>query len=613
MRTASVVNPESPRPPGPTASGRNDGVHLGGYRLGRMLGSGGMGTVYEATHTLLNRRAALKVIRSTPSQGHALAQRFRREIASLGRLADHPNLVRAQYAGEENGQLFLVMELVEGMNLNEVLARLGPLDAPTASAIVLQAARGLDAIHQAGMVHRDLKPSNLMIAADGSVKILDLGLARLAGAEADELTPSNCLLGTLDYLAPEQASDPRGVDIRADIYSLGCTLHKLLTGSAPFADAPTPMAKIERRARGEFPLLPDGGNPLSAILAKMVALRPSERFPDPASLAQELGPIAAPPEDVSAILRKALATPSTHHDAAAATLEVPGHEATPRYLPFEEKRRPVVRWMLAAGMSVVAAVVLALIYLPRDANLPSGDAQLPAADQPAKNEPPKTPPVAATIPVLDSLPELQWHDLLEREPYEVLLNKADGRASARFDAKLRQHSVVSPQNGLFIVGETHRPSFTFQVSLNQVGWQMGAGIVLGYKASEAANGGRGRFQYFVFESGTDAKGQQTVHLVRGTAKLETTIDAIQFRPSTLGSQQVIGPLGEQVIEVVVARGAVRQVRVNGAPMERLTRSEINAEVGPDMCDGGVGFCATATTCSFRKANIKLQPVQDGSP
>jgi serine/threonine protein kinase len=209
---------------------------VGPYRLLEPLGAGGMGTVYRALHTHLGKVVALKLLRSSWRDVPEAVGRFRREMRAAGRLR-HPNLVEAYDAGAE-GVPYLAMELVAGLDVARLLQGHpgGRLAVADACEVVRQAAAGLQHAFENGLVHRDLKPSNLLLTPDGTVKVLDLGLAlpRSATPGQADLTGAGQFLGTPDYMAPEQLLDPHTVDVRADLYSLGATLYHLLAGRPPF-------------------------------------------------------------------------------------------------------------------------------------------------------------------------------------------------------------------------------------------------------------------------------------------------------------------------------------------------------------------------------------------
>lgn len=243
------------------------------YELLGSLGEGGMGTVYRACHTRLDRQVALKLLPARRLRDNAAVARFEREMKAIGRL-DHPTIVRATDAGDVDGTHFLAMDYVEGIDLSKLVRLVGPLDVASACEIVRQAALGLDYAHQQDLIHRDVKPSNLMLTLRGEVRILDLGLALFgAASEAlDELTTVGQLMGTLDYMAPEQGDNSHDVDARADVYSLGATLFKLLTATAPY-DSPgtrTPLAKMKALATVDAPSVAERREELPTDLVTIV-------------------------------------------------------------------------------------------------------------------------------------------------------------------------------------------------------------------------------------------------------------------------------------------------------------------------------------------------------
>ena len=222
---------------------KSRGLLIGNYLILDKLGQGGMGVVFKARHRRLGRVGALKILPPSFARDHQAVMRFRREVEAAGRLK-HPNVVAAIDADEDRGVHFLVMEYVEGRDLDHIVRDRGPMKSVQAIDCLIQAARGLEAAHAQGIIHRDIKPGNLMLDAAGTVRVLDLGLARLVDAAnpfgksaGARLTESGMYMGTIDFMAPEQAEDSHRVDHRADIYSLGCTLYFLLTGREPFEGA----------------------------------------------------------------------------------------------------------------------------------------------------------------------------------------------------------------------------------------------------------------------------------------------------------------------------------------------------------------------------------------
>jgi WD40 repeat protein/tRNA A-37 threonylcarbamoyl transferase component Bud32 len=258
---------------------------LGKYQLLEPIGQGGMGTVYKAVHTLLKRTVAVKVLPPNRLKDAQAVSRFRREIEAAGRL-DHPHIVRTSDADEADGQHFLVMEWLAGQDLAKYVREHGPLPMDQACDFIRQAALGLECAHEHGMVHRDVKPANLLVTAgaDGKplVKVLDLGLALLHDNVLVEngLTSDGQVMGTYDYIAPEQAMESHTVDARADIYSLGCTFYFLLTGKAPFHGKSEAKKLLAHQLEEPAPLTKyrsDIPGAVVAVVTKMMAKDPTKR------------------------------------------------------------------------------------------------------------------------------------------------------------------------------------------------------------------------------------------------------------------------------------------------------------------------------------------------
>jgi serine/threonine protein kinase/WD40 repeat protein len=373
---------------------------LGEYELQRKLGAGGMGTVYLARHARLRREVALKLLPTDRLKDSAAVARFDREMQAVGQL-NHPNIVVAHDAGEVEGTHYLAMELVEGRDVGELARELGPLGVADACEIVRQAALGLQHAHERGMVHRDIKPSNLMLTRGGQVKILDMGLALLSEKHltAGELTGSGQLMGTLDYMAPEQGSSSHRVDIRADIYSLGATLYKLLCGQAPFGGAAydTPVRKLMALAtENPQPVeqrRPDVPAELAALVDRMLARNPEHRPASPAEVAAALAPFAASSDLIQLLVGTAGATPSPENTvtdpylSASATdttssrdsgrMDIPVRPTNEKDIPIPPltpatktsptKPAPSARWhrrtpiLIATAAGLLALIALAIV------------------------------------------------------------------------------------------------------------------------------------------------------------------------------------------------------------------------------------------------------------
>lgn len=280
-------------PTTPTASWQGSD-NLGEYRLLEKLGEGGMGAVFKALHTKLNRIVALKILRKELLADPQAIARFDREMEAVGAV-DDPTVVRAMDAREVGGVRLLAMEFVEGLDLTAIVAQCHPLAVADACELVRQSAMGLQCVHDHKLVHRDVKPSNLMLNRMGRVKLLDLGLAKFqAGQASQDVTGTDHTAGTLEYMAPECFSNDRSLDIRTDIYALGCTFFKLLVGQTPFAEAKSSAAMLAAHLHQTPPevdrLRRDVPRELAQIVQRMLAKEPGRRYSSPGAVADALTP-----------------------------------------------------------------------------------------------------------------------------------------------------------------------------------------------------------------------------------------------------------------------------------------------------------------------------------
>ena len=343
-------------------SGR-DTFQLGNYRLLDLLGRGGMGTVFKAEHVMMGRVVAVKVMAKRLVKSPKHVARFQQEIQAAAAI-DHPNVVRAIDAASAGENHFLVMEFVDGADLASVAQRRVRLEVGEACEFVRQAALGLAAAHKRGLVHRDLKPSNLMLTWTANdqpqVKILDMGLARFSGADQTDgsLTKTGQMMGTPDYMSPEQAWDTKAVDIRGDIYSLGCTLFRFLIGSPPF-QGENPFQTLMIRTTIEAPLLrsldPDLPEGLEKIVARMLRRDLTERYDDPAEVVEALSEFSAAPTryEVESSPSVEPATSLTLSDATEQPTQVAGASLE----QFLDSVRPANQLETADAAAAVGAAV----------------------------------------------------------------------------------------------------------------------------------------------------------------------------------------------------------------------------------------------------------------
>ncbi|HWE36144.1 MAG TPA: serine/threonine-protein kinase [Isosphaeraceae bacterium] len=271
MTEAELAKPVQPEP------------RLGSYRLIRQLGSGGMSSVFKGIHDESGLEVAVKVLPRYLAKNPTLLQRFLREAKSAESL-EHPNIVAIYDRGNDEGRYYLVLEYIAGGDLHDRVRNYGPLGIAESVRVIRASAQGLRYAAGRGVIHRDVKPANLLVTPDGHVKITDLGLALQVEADEDErVTRDGTTVGTVDYMAPEQARDSRATSVRSDIYSLGCTMYYVLTGMPPFAGGDV-TEKLRRHAIEPAPdvrrLRPEVPAALSLLIRRMMAKEPEARFAD---------------------------------------------------------------------------------------------------------------------------------------------------------------------------------------------------------------------------------------------------------------------------------------------------------------------------------------------
>lgn len=272
-------------------AGRSSGYKIDRYVLLELIGQGGMGRVYLARDSRLNRRVAIKILSPERVGNPRAIARFHRE-AMVGAQLQHENLVRIYDEGESGGRCYLVMEYIEGRNIGQMIAADGPLPPPLAARLARQVALGLEHAQRKGLIHRDVNPYNILVTRDGVAKLTDLGLA-IDLADQERVTRDGATVGTFDYVSPEQARHSHAVDTRSDIYSLGCTLYHMLAGRVPYPSASLPEKLFGHQAaepEALTSLVPDIPIGLTAVVSRMMRKSPDERYATPLEVAQALEP-----------------------------------------------------------------------------------------------------------------------------------------------------------------------------------------------------------------------------------------------------------------------------------------------------------------------------------
>ena len=551
---------------------------IGQYKLLKLIGRGGMGLVYLAQHVKLGRTVAIKLLPGLHLSDKSAIVRLQREIAAAGRV-QHPNIVFATDANEEDGIDYLVMEYIDGVDIGRLVAVLGPLPCPAACEIIRQAALGLAHIHACGLVHRDLKPSNLMLASDGVVKILDLGLARLREgqpADDDSQTQTGYLLGTADYVSPEQLHDPHDADVRSDLYSLGCTFFKLLAGQAPYSgtDGGSIGKKLDAHRYAAIPsirsLRPDVPEEVDAVLSRLLAKEPGDRIQQPSELAELLAPLSAG-SDLCGLYRPGREQAEIDEPPPPLPLQTPlpdggstavkGRTPTPtRLLAAEPPRKKTWTWISTAAVALCLLAAAgttgwAIAHL-------TGLTGIQRKDQPIHGRGPQT------FDLSRPLEEIAW------EGYE-------SSPPARYNDGQRMLELRSESYQLIKLGDYDGRPGTFEVTIRQTPWHGFAGLFFGYRVQPRRDVPQlaSTFQlvwlhHFPLKDGNGRKyGEQMEAMRQRTVLGDDTQPFI--REAAIG-QRVPLPARAQVrLKVQFGRQGCEKISVDDVVVEDLTAANIN--------------------------------------
>jgi serine/threonine protein kinase len=580
---------------------------LGQYQIGEKIGQGGMGAVYRATHTRLKKGVAIKLLPPDRTVDSRAVARFAREMEAVGRL-DHANIVRATDAGEADGVHFLVMELLEGVDLARLIRHRGPFPVPDACELIRQAALGLQCAHEHGLVHRDVKPSNLFVSVKGELKVLDLGLALLNwnGLSSEELTVSGQVMGTADYMAPEQWEASHTVDIRADVYSLGCTLYTLLLGRPPFAGPKFGSALRKMAAHAQVPVPPVAGQradvptALEEFLQRMVAKDPDNRPSTPSEVAQALESFSRG-ADLAALVPQVLVGQGLEAPSAADQQPTGAWGATPTTLPYREGqptpispdiRRRRSRYRRVAGLGAVLSIVTVMMvaslgFWPWIRGHQSPDGHTGPATTGGESHP---------------VDPDGWQNLLTKRPGERLWQPGfDSRLD--YDPKKEIVWFQSSHPALIPLGETNSRAYKLQVGFRQPRWMGGIGIYFGGRPGPVPD--VFRFQLIDLRP-LQPNTERAFTLSRSTGVIQEAPDAKRQVPTQAFATSTLGrPLdgSEQLLQLEIKPRGLVEVRWNGDLCRDLV-SDAASEWAKELSNQGefgiycLGSSGTVSTARF---------------
>jgi serine/threonine protein kinase len=581
---------------------------IGQYQLSEQIGKGGMGVVFRAMHLRLKRWVAVKLLPDPWALDTRMVARFEREMEVIGRL-DHPNIVRAHDAGYAAGYHYLAMELIDGVNLLQVVRTRPEVSVPDACEMVRQAAVGLGHAYEHGLIHRDIKPNNLMLSTAGVVKVLDLGLARLSRSEPGEFeTATGVVMGTPDYMAPEQWDSSQVADIRADIYSLGCTLHTLLSRRPPFSGSNFDSRSSKRAAHFQTPpprlaeSRPDVPEGVQTVIDRAMAKDPHGRFQTPGEFAEALGEYARgadlPPlarstlsvlrTQTDALLAQYQQLANTKSDVSQLSAETAGHTPAMPAVPRRRFKGGGPAAGLLALLVGLAAVVFGVWF--------SGDRGRVEPPEPTGTQPPaahKPQPKAG-----------EWFDLLADEPTKAVwpLGRAGTESGWKHDPTTRELWLTAREQVMVQLTELGDVDFELECQVSQNPWIGNVGVYFG---DQPAGG----------ESEAVMVGLSGFGLAPGGGAIGAMLAPVRHAGQVFKGREILGttPIPRPTntackFWVLVNRTGEYRVQWEGQsesvpllPVDRVPR--------PRSTAGGLGLYAQNSTSQIRNARLRILPSQ----
>lgn len=599
---------DAARPPDlPSKGALAVGRRFGEYEIVASIGRGGMGVVYRAVQTRLKRPVALKLLAFERRHDPESVTRFAREMEAVGQL-DSPHIVRAYDAGEVDGLYYLAMEFVDGCDVATLAKRNPRLPIGLVCEIGRQACLGLQHVHEHGLVHRDIKPSNLLLSAAGVVKVADLGLARFSssdGAGCESLTSTGQVVGTVDYLAPEQAIAGEAVDIRSDLYSLGCTLYRLLGGRVPFGGSQYDSVAKKLLAHAATPptslavLRPEVPPLLVALIERLMAKHPADRFDEPRQVADMLAQFCDAKGTTGLLDTASLQIdgrragedtwpePTARDTADISARDVP----PPAIRPAPKGTRRFLAAIRANPRTSVAAGIVAVVVLAGGAALWN-----PFAGPSAPGERDES-STGASVP---------WWTLLSRTPEDLAYPGRRGAGGIQLDESHRWAAVHSDDLRLVKLGESLPANCIVRVVFDRSAWLGMVGVFLGFREAATPDGRNASME--------------VVHLyppqvTTRTLKIERRVWEVGEKLKPRGimsrySEDVRYPRASDgefaELEIEIKGGRVLAVRWMGETVEKLAVAGNQGAFAQPVDDGAWGLVNNLGVTYFREVIVSKQ-------